>query len=445
MKILFKYNIILVLLFGLVPFLANAKKVKHKQNRNITKSFLVDRESEVVFSHRRGELTVIHVDENEARVEATVTVIGEDANDVQNIIDAIEIDIDNIGNRTAINTADIVKYWSTSNNFFWSRHKLVLKSGIEITSKVEQITIDATLYLPKVKVVSLSSRYDDILIKSCQAEKLNVDIRSGELKTGLVSSSTYVKVKYGKLDMQQLGDFILDAHDSKGSVGNVKHLTLMDKYSEFTLGNVSSLKAELHDSDIFMGNVAGDAKIVDKYSDIKLGNMKNGDWDLHDSDITIENADHLRIRTKYTNFKMKDVASISLNAHDDDFNIDKVGEFEIADSKYSDYDIGEVSKHMDITSSHDDDFRVDRSGAEFCELDFNGKYTNLTLPLPSNIGYKISGNMKYGDFKYPKDGLKETRYIKEHDSLEIEAEAADGAGVLDISIEAHDCKINLEN
>ena len=78
------------------------------------------------------------------------------------------------------------------------------------------------------------------------------------------------------------------------------------------------------------------------------------------------------------------------------------------------------------------------------KLDFNGTYTDLRLPLPSNRGYNLKGTMKYGYLKYPKDGIKETRYIKDNDNFEIEGVSPDGSEALHVNIKGHDCKINLE-
>jgi hypothetical protein len=309
---------------------------------------------------------------------------------------------------------------------------------------------------------------------------LIVDLRSGMLKANPLDSDTHVRIKYGKLDLQYLGDLNLDSHDSKGKIGNVNNLIIedkyseiqlgnaesfeanlhdsdislgnvncgafiIDKYSEIVLGNVASLNADLHDSNLFLGNVSGDANIVDKYSEIKFGHMENGEWNLHDSQIIIENASHLKIRTKYTDFEMKDVLSVTLNSHDDDFKINKIDYLKISESKYTDYLIRELNKSMDIGYSHDDDYVVERSGKELSTLNFNGKYTEFRMPLPLSTSYNLKGTMKYGDLKYPKDGIEETRYVKDDDEFEIEGKAADGSEFLHVKIEAHDCDINLDN
>ena len=53
--------------------------------------------------------------------------------------------------------------------------------------------------------------------------------------------------------------------------------------------------------------------------------------------------------------------------------------------------------------------------------------------------------MKYGDLKYPKDGIEETRYVKDDDDFEIVGKASNGSETLNVKIDAHDCDINLDN
>jgi len=445
MKVLNKYRFLPLLLVLVLPISAFAKKSAYEKSKTIVKEFDVTASSMVLFKHRRGSMEVRYVDGNIGKVEATVIVKGDDEADVQVLLDAMEIETDILGDRTEINTGHNIKSWSSSNGIFWSRHKIVLKSGREITSRVEQVTINAILYLPKVKELSLNLRYDDIKIESCQAAQLNVDIHSGKLRVATIGSNTYVKVKYGEVQAQQLGDLKLESHDSKGTIGNLGSLVITDKYSEFTFGNLGSLEASLHDGELTAGNVTGDANIQDKYSEIQLGNIENGNWSLHDSDIKILNAGDLKIKTKYTNFKMQDITSIKLNAHDDNFILKSVGDFKIIESKYSEYEIQALKRKLDIDYSHDDDFEIEESGKELSEVNFNGKYTDLRLPLPGGMGYALKGTLRYGDLKYPKAGLKQSRYVKDHDNFEIEAVPEDGTNKLVVNIEAHDCRINLEN
>jgi len=448
MKVLNKYNLILIFLVVAIPVFANTTKgvkAMHEKTRNIVEEFDADATSDIRFNHRRGEMTAKYIDGTKGRIEAVVSVKGEDLNDVQLILDAMEVKVETMSGRVDITTEHNIKSWSHYTVFFINRHKIVLSDGREVTTKIDQVSITATLYLPKVNQVHLKTKYDDIKIESCKAENINVDIHSGKLRAGILGADMNIKVKYGELDLQQFGDLKLESHDSKGTIGNIGHLEIQDKYSDFDIGNISSLNASLHDGELDMGMIAGDANITDKYSEIRFGSMKNGTWNLHDSKIEIVDAGQLKIQTKYTEFVLKNVEELQVNAHDDDFNIRSVGILKIPESKYTEYDIDLVKNQMDIDYSHDDDFNISNTTSAFSSLNFNGKYTEIRMPLPSGKGYTIKGVMKYGDFRYPKDGLRETKYIKDDDNFELEGVAEDGKSGLLVNIEAHDCTINLQN
>ena len=444
MKVPNKFKI--ALLFSLLTFslFASGLKSAHEKTKNIVEEFDVNSSSNVFFSHRRGTLRVKYIDGNKGRVEANITVAGDDPDDVQKLLDAISIDISKANGRTEIYTGKNIKSWSSSSGLFSTKHKIELDNGKEIHTKIDQISIAATLYLPKIGTLSLRSRYDDMIIESCQADQLEIDVHAATLQAADLNMSTKVKIKYGKLDLNQVADFKLESHDSKGTMGNINKFTLIDKYSDFTIGNVQSLDAKLHDANITMGNVGEDANIIDKYSVIILGNMQNGKWELHDSKITAGTTNHLNITSKYTDFIIDAATKMDIQSHDDNFKLKEVKTLHAINSKYTAYDIGKLELGIYADLSHDDDFDVDQVSTAITGIELNGKYSTFNIPIPSGMGYALDAKTKYGQINYPKEGLKESRHIEKDSSLEITAVAADGSSNLKIVLVGHDCKFNLD-
>jgi len=444
MKQLKKYNLVLLLICMALPVMASAKKSDNEKTKEIYEEFEVNENSKVYFKHRRGTLRVKYIQGNKARVEATVTVKGDDLDDIQTLMDALTIDITEENGQLEIKTANKIVSWSSNSGLWGSKHKIVLSNGKVINTKVDDITIHATLLLPKVEQLSLNNRYDDIVIEGYKANKLGVDIHSATLRTGDLMSDTYVKIKYGKLDVQNVQDLNLDSHDSKGTVGNIGQLLLKDKYSDLKFGNLQSLEADLHDANIEFESIGGDANIKDKYSVIRIKDMYNGTWDLHDSKVIANNVFKIKVKTKYSDIILDKAISIEMDCHDDDLKVELIETLNLTKSKYTKISIGTLEKNLYAEDSHDDHIDIDASSSKFQGLKFNAKYSDLNLPLPAGMGYTIDANMKYGELNYPKKGLKEMRYIKDGSDLEVHAVAADGSKDVVVSIQGHDCKINLE-
>lgn len=444
MKQLKKYNLVTLLLLLVLPMMASAKKSDNEKTKDIVEEFDVNESSKVYFKHRRGTLIVKYIQGTIGRVEATVKVKGDDLEDIQALMDAMTIDITRENGQIEIRTANKIVSWSSNSGLWGTKHKIVLSNGKVINSKVDDITMHATLFLPKIEELSLNNRYDDINIEGYKADKLGVDIHSATLRAGDLLSDTYVKIKYGKLDIQNVEDLNLDSHDSKGTVGNVGQLILKDKYSDFKFENLQSLEASLHDADIEFESISGDVNIKDKYSKIKLKDMYNGVWDLHDSKIIANNVMKIKVKTKYSDIILDKALSIEMDCHDDDLRATLVETLNLTHSKYTKIDIGTLEKNLYAEDSHDDHIDIGASTNKFRGIKINAKYTDLNLPLPAGMGYSIDANMKYGELRYPKTGLKEMRYIKDGSELEVSAVASDGSKDLVISIQGHDCKINLE-
>jgi len=348
------YKTLLVLALCGLPFLTIAKESDNEQTKEIIEKFDVNDNSNVYFKHRRGTLKVEYIQGDQGRVEATVRIKGDDLEDIQTLMDAMSIEVTRDRGFIELKTANKVVSWSSNSGLWGKRHKIVLSNGKVITSKIDDITVHATLYLPKVNKLELNNRYDDIVIHSYQAKKLDVDIHSAELKAGDLLSDAHIKIKYGKLDVKNAKDLSIDSHDSEGEVENVGALTLKDKYSELEFGNLKSLDADLHDSDIELLSVSEDANIKDKYSEIKLKNMYNGVWDLHDSKVIAENVFKINVKTKYSDITLDKAIEIEMDCHDDNLRAEIVESLILTKSKYTTVKIDKLEKALTAKDSHDD-------------------------------------------------------------------------------------------
>lgn len=440
-----KFNLVFVLALFALPLIGSTEKSDNEQTKEIVEEFDVNANSNVYFKHRRGTLTVKYIAGSKGKVEATVTVKGDDLEDIQDLLDAMTVDVNRENGQIEIKTANKIVSWSSNSGLWGKRHKIVLSNGKVIHSKVDDITVEAVLYLPKVNKLSLNNRYDNIIIEGYQADKLGIDIHSATIRAGSLLSDTYIKVKYGKLDIENVQDLNLDSHDSKGKVGDIGQLLLKDKYSDFEFGNLKKLEADLHDANIEFKSINGDANIKDKYSVISLLDMQDGIWDLHDSKISVTSAGKVRAKSKYTNFDLGILSGLTIDSHDDDIKIDEIDELLVPHSKYTKYEIGLLNNGLYSESSHDDNFDINRSSGAFAGLKIDGKYTKIDLPMPAGIGYAINADMKYGELIYPEEGLKEMRYVKDGSELEVKGVAADGSKNVEVIIKCHDCKIDLGN
>ncbi|MBT8219617.1 MAG: hypothetical protein KJP00_07325, partial [Bacteroidia bacterium] len=125
--LLYRYSI--VLLLGCTTSYGAWASPLTEKTRTIKETFEVDEFTTVDFRHRRGDLTVKHVSGSTGTIELKVIVRGEVDEDMQQLLDAIEADIDKSGNNVSIKTQTNIVSWSSSSWLFKQRHKIVLKNG----------------------------------------------------------------------------------------------------------------------------------------------------------------------------------------------------------------------------------------------------------------------------------------------------------------------------
>ena len=445
MKMVRIFKVIVLAVLVALPILTQAKDSDNYLTREINTSFDVSESSDIYFKHRRGPLTVKYIEGKEGRVEATIKIKGDDEQDMQEIMDAMTIEVLKVNGGVEIKTANKIVSWNVNSGFWGRSHKIVLSNGKTYSSKVEDITIDAILYLPKVHGIFLNNRYDDILIEKTQSEKLGIDLHSGILRADDILSDAHIKLKYSEVKARKINSLILDSHDSKGNFGDIGELEIKDKYSEFVFMDLASMEADLHDSDLEMQTIEGDANIKDKYSEIRMHNMKSGVWVLHDSKIRAGNIGNINVMTKYSDIEVETAKQVNMDCHDDEFRATSVELLDLRKSKYTTVKIDKVDKYISLSDSHDDEIEIRNSSDNFQGLLMNAKYTNLIWPMPSGKGYNIKADMKYGDLQYSEKGLKELRYVKDGSDIEVNAVAADGTKGVDVIITCHDCDIRLKN
>lgn len=203
-------------------------------------------------------------------------------------------------------------------------------------------------------------------------------------------------------------------------VGSVDKLSLKNKYRNIYLADMScNTSIELHDGDLFAGDVKNDFNLHVKYGKIELGNVHNADLYLYDSKLNMKNAEAIELESKYSEIVIGDCSSLEIHSYDDEFEVgqidgelvieDKYSEFEILScgdsdvnfydgkmelgiaqsiklsTKYSEYKFKEVHS-LEIDKSHDDDFNIKHLGRFDCD---QSKYTSYDIDLLDN-GFTIS-------------------------------------------------------
>ena len=466
-------GILLLLMSFTLPAIAQTEKSK-----SVEKTFELSKDGIVKVDHRYGLLKVIQSTDGKVHLNVRMRVEGNDEAEIQKALSQFEVDINEFGNQVTIETDLGIKNWNGRNGKIY----LTFKNGAKVKG-LKKFTVEMLLAVPDLKSLSVKNKYEDIIIDHDFKGDLEVELYDGDLKAKNVAGELELSVKYGKVIMEDIGDADLTLYDSEMEMESGKSIKLSSKYSEYTIGDTESLRIKAYDDKFELGNVKGRLEINDKYSEMSVGNFGEAILAIHDGDFDAKKGGNLKITdTKYSKYRITQVGNLVIEgSHDDKFIIKKVTDFEVDITKYTEFEIGDLSGQFKVRSSHDDKFIIGSLGdllvnqskytefeitnlsgqvslldshddkldvrevaTSFRGLKLNGKYTKINMDIPSSVKYEIDAEMKYGGIEYPESAF-ESQYYKEKDSILSVRGKMKGAGANapKIEVRGHDCTVDL--
>ncbi len=396
----------------------------------------------VHISHRYGPLTVKASQDGKVKVYAKISAKAKEESVLQTVFDQFSIDGKESGDKLDLNLKLKTRNWITVNGVT----KVEFEDGTKVKG-LKDLKTEFVVYVPSLKGLKLENKYNQIKIEPGLAGDLEVELHGGKLWAEDVKGRLDLNMKYSKVYLKNCGDSEMVLYDCGVELENIGSVKLKSKYSEIKFGNTKSLTLETYDDKIRTDAVDGNIEIInDKYSDFNFASFNDGKVVMYDGAITVGSAQNLQIDSKYSELKFKELASISfVNSYDDKLNVEKLGSLESGNSKYTDYNIGELKSGVSVPESYDDNVNIQSLASNFERIHINGKYTDLEIDMPSTTKYALDVNMKYGKVEYAEDRFDTSIHIEKNSMLELKGKmkgASENVGV--IEIRGYDQKIRLK-
>ncbi|GJM33506.1 MAG: hypothetical protein DHS20C18_25070 [Saprospiraceae bacterium] len=408
------------------------------RTKTISRTF--DAKKQVRLKHRNGPLRVTQSTDGKVHFDATISFEANSEEDAQAVFDHFNVVITELSDELNLTTDFQVENWNTNNGVT----TLKFRDGTKV-KKLNDLTISMVLRVPQLERLFLENKYDEINIEQSVAGSLDVVLYSGRITAKDIKGSLNLKSKYSKGTIGNFGDATLDLYDSNISFGNGENIEMTAKYGRFTLGSSRNLKLDTYDTNVEMSLIRGRFILTDKYSDFKIGKFQSAIMDLYDSDMTTEGGEEIQLKSKYTTFKIKSLKVLNFeSSYDDEVDVDQLG-FLKSNSKYTQYRIHTLQEGLSIIS-YDDEVQVNNFTGPLKELNFEGKYTDLDIPLGKAILYRLEANLTYGHLQYNETAMDIQILREKSDKLELQGRikgASDDSPL--VRIKAYDGKIKLGN
>lgn len=472
LKITFQKWLAVTLLMG---FSISIVQAQVSRDRTFDKQFSGKQQVEV--NHKYGDLEVRASNDNSTKVNIKFSVEAKTEQDAEKVLNHLNMEFNEVGGQLTINTRFDAKNWITNNGIT----SIEFDDGSKVKG-IKNIELFFTLYVPKLKQLKLSNKYDDIRVEDDLSTDLTVELNSGVFQGENLKGNITLNGKYSKMKMKNVsGDAKVNLYDTDAEIGNTQVVDMVSKYSGVTLGDINGLtydsyddnvkiginKGELslktkysefviggatkanvnsYDDVIDLGDVKGDVTVVTKYSNLKIGTFTNANINSYDDDFILGGGEKSTIKaeSKYSQYKINKLSDLEFTgSYDDQLDIDQLGSFK-AISKYTEFSIGRLEKSLSLTS-HDDDLDVGQLGTGFTGATLAGKYSTFQIDVPSGLKYQLEATMKYGKLVYPEDEFEFQVLIEKSDTRQIKGKikgASDSSPKIVIT-DAHDCQVYL--
>ena len=427
----------LLLLFFLLPLTAQIELSK-----TVEKEFDLGKDGVMKVDHRYGLLKVIKSSDGKVHLSARFRIEGGDKDDIQKALDQFDIDINEFGNQVLIETDLHIKNWIGNNG----RIRLTFDDRTKVKG-LKKLKAEMLLSIPDLKSIALKNKYEDIIIDHDIKRDLEVVLYDGDLRAKDIDGNLDLNVKYGKAYLSNVQNADITLYDSKMELENAKEVKLSSKYSEYTIGDTENMTIKAYDDEIELGNVKGRLDIKDKYSKFKLGNFGEALLDIYDAKFTGKKGGKLTIDgSKYSKYRFVEIETLEIDrTYDDEFIIKNLKDLEVTESKYTKFELTNLSGRIDLLSSHDDKLTVLEIASSFKGLKLKGKYTKVNLDIPNAVKYELDAEMTHGSIDYPEDAFDNNYYKEKGSILEVRGKMKGaGADAPKVVVDGYDCKVVLE-
>lgn len=284
MKSLYKLSLILFL--SSLTINANDFKKKHEKSRTVKKEFTVNKDAKVGISNKYGDIKVTTWSKNKVEIEVTITVKGNDLDDVEDKLNGIDIIFE--GSSSLVTAKTVFEKERRGWSFWKNNNKISYK-------------INYNVKMPESNDADLNNDYGSILLDNLSGSaNINCDygkITVGELSSGTnninldyCSTSTIgfmksgnVNIDYSKLTIEESEKLKVNADYSTVTIESSEDVNFNTDYGAVIIDEVTNAMGNADYTNMRFGTVKKNLKIDTDYGGISIKNLTAG-FELVDID-----------------------------------------------------------------------------------------------------------------------------------------------------------------
>lgn len=431
-----------IILTLLSAFFFSRAEAQIEKKRTVEKVF--DGKTALWASHRYGELFLRRSNSTQTRVVLTITARGKEEAELQEFLNGLDVETSEApDNKLDVQTSGQIDYWISV-----AGHKTIkLKNGKKFNG-IRDYSMKLEIFVPKLRYATLENKYANIQTEEGTASILEVILFDGKIHVPGNYEQLKLDIKYSSGTVGNFSSCAAGLYDSRINFGDGRSMDVKSKYSAIEMGNLESLSLDCFDDNYKIGGVSSQLNLRDKYSEFRFaGNLGNANCQFYDSQVEALNANQVHISgSYYTKFSFRELNSLHFDiSYDNVVKIARAGTLSAGNSKYTKYQVNGLWKNLLFQESFDDEIKVLNVGGTFEGMLFNGKYTEVTIPIPDSVKYELNAEMKYSRLIYPENEFETVFYKEKEEEVSVRGRIKGaGANAPKVEVKSFDGNVVLK-
>ncbi len=432
----FKFKLIGVL--ALLVLMQAAGFAKEYKSKTISKT--LDAKPNIFVLHKYGPLQVEASTDGKVHFEATLTFDANSEADANEVFEHFDISVGEAGNEIVLETEFDVRSWNQS----FGTISIKFRDGQKVKN-ISKLKINMVVKVPKIEYLKLKNKYDKIKVLNSLDHDLEVVLYEGQLNTKNVNGKLNLSLKYSQAELGNFNQAKIELYECTLSLGNGKQANINSKYSRWTLGSTHSLIVDAYEGKGEAGIIKGHLEMNSKYYRFTASEFQTANVSMYEGCFTAQKGKSIKGQNKYGCINIDHIDDIDLeSAYETDVNATSIGNLIVQNGKYSNFKTDKLEGSIKA-NTYEGFIKVGMVGEGFSGIDFESKYTNLEVGIPSSVKYRLDGDMQYTDIDYPEDRFDTRTYIEKNSKITISGKikGATESSPL-IKLKAYEGNINLD-
>ena len=269
----------IIFLFLVLPsiMVANDKK-KHEKSKTISKNFTVAKNATLYISNKYGDVNVTTWDKNRIEINVKITVKGNDIDNVDKKLNAINVLFEASNNLVEART----KIGKTKSNWTWFgndniNYKINYFIKMPRTNNADLNNEYGTIELDKLEgKANLNCDYGNIIIDALlnDSNTIKLDYCGGSEIDYIKSGN--INIDYSKIDIKKTENLNISADYSTVKVKTANNVKFNSDYGSIAVNEVTNITGNSDYAGIKIGTLRKNLKINTEFGSVKVFKVLKG-------------------------------------------------------------------------------------------------------------------------------------------------------------------------